>query len=174
MKIKLSSQVVFILIICVVSSSAQQKREPRFEDHNVTLYQGETHFPKWIRGVNGNEWRDDLGKLVDPPEINFAGKYFITIHSCGTGCGYYTLTDLSSGRELEALSDFSFGEPTPKTRDGYEYTTELFYRPDSRMLVVQYNVNLKQGKYQCRERVFLFESKKFKPITNTRYVCSKF
>jgi len=108
---------------------------PRFEDYAVAPYRGQIHAPKWIRHVGGDEWRDNLGKLVDPPEINFAGKYFIAVHSCGTGYRYYTLTDLSSGRALDVLNDFATTEPPPKTRDGHQYIADLISRANSKMLV---------------------------------------
>src|SRR6185295_16216671 len=57
------------------------KAAPVFEDYNVSPYQGEVHPPEWIRQENG-EWRDDLGKLVEPPRVNFAGKYFMEVHGC--------------------------------------------------------------------------------------------
>ncbi len=166
-------QAIFLSIICVFSISAQDN-PPRFEDYEVSLYRGNTHLPKWIRRGSEDEWRDDLGKLVDSPEVNFAGKYFVAAHSCGTGCRYYTLTDLSSGRELKALDDFTTAEPPPKTSDGYEYLTILYYRHNSKMLVAQYLVDLKQGREQCRERAFLFENGKLKPITKTRRKCREF
>src|SRR5262245_59038243 len=98
---------------------------PRFEDYPAGTYTGTIHQPKWIRQVTATEWRDDLGKLVEPPEINFAGKCFVTVHSCGTDCRYYTMTDLSSGRELDLLKEFGSGEPSPKTRDGHPYIADL-------------------------------------------------
>ena len=147
---------------------------PRFEDYEVPLYRGPIHPPKWIHHGTGGEWRDKLEKLVEPPEINFAGKYFIAVHSCGTGCRYYTLTDLSSDSDLNLLESFTTAEPVPKTRDGHEYMTELFSRPNSRMLVAQYDVDVRREKHQCRERVFLFKDKKLEPITKTRHGCRDF
>ena len=52
---------------------------PRFEDYEVAIYRGTIHRPKWIRRAADDEWRDELGKLVEPPEINFAGKYFVSV-----------------------------------------------------------------------------------------------
>ena len=80
--------------------SAPTQNTPRFEDYAVAVYTGRIQRPKWIHPGPSGEWRDKLGKLVEPPEINFAGKYFVAVHSCGTSCRYYTMTDLSSGREL--------------------------------------------------------------------------
>ncbi len=91
---KFVAQTIFFLIICVSSIPAQGNL-PRFEDYEVSLHRGKTHLPKWIRRVSEGEWRDDLGKLVESPQVNFAGKYFVAAHSCGTGCRYYTMTDLS-------------------------------------------------------------------------------
>ena len=88
-----------LTFLCLTPSLAAQSW-PRFKDYEVPLYKSAIHRPKWIRHVKGDEWRDDLNKLVDPPEVNFAGKYFVAGHSCGTGCRYYTMTDLASGREL--------------------------------------------------------------------------
>lgn len=86
-------QAILILSILLGSTLAQGEERPRFEDYEVSSYRGAIRPPKWIRHVGDNEWRDNFGKLVAPPEINFAGRYFIALHSCGTGCSYYTLTD---------------------------------------------------------------------------------
>lgn len=162
--------VFVILVFCFLSVAAQDAR-PQFEDYKVSRYQGRVHLPKWIQRSSSGEWRDDAGKLVDPPEVNFAGKYYIGSHSCRTGCRYYTMTDLSSGRELKALFPFSTVEPPPKTRDGSEYLTILYYQADSKMLVAQYLIDLGR---ECRERAFLFENGRVKPITKTRRSCSTF
>jgi hypothetical protein len=146
---------------------------PQFDDYKVPLYKGTIHTPKWIHRGDSGEARDKLGKLVEEPEINFGGKYFLAVHSCGTGCRYYTLTDLSSGRDLNTMDDFATGDPAPKTRDGHDYLTELFSHPDSRMLIAQYHVELGPENKECRERAFLFEEGKLKPITNTRRACRK-
>lgn len=163
-----------LLLVCVLAGGAfAQKALPRFEDYQVPVYRGATRPPKWIRHI-GNVWRDNLGKLVEPPEINFAGKYFIVAHSCGTGCRYYTLTDLSLGRDLKVLGMFTTAEPPPKTRDGQSYLTELFSRPNSKMLVAQYHIELRQSGEECRERVFMFEGVRLKPATRTRRACREF
>jgi hypothetical protein len=167
-------QAILILSILFGGAFAQEAGLPRFEDYEVSPYREAIRPPKWIRHVGDDEWRDNLGKLVEPPEINFAGKYFVAVHSCGTGCRYYTLTDLSSGRDLDVLDMFATAEPPPKTREGHEYMTELFSRPYSKMLVAQYHVELRQGSQECRERAFLFEDGRLKPITSTRRGCREF
>jgi hypothetical protein len=163
-----------LLILLTLSVPLLADVLPQFEDYKVPLYRGTIHPPKWIHHGDSGEWRDRLDKLVEEPEINFAGKYFLAVHSCGTGCRYYTLTDLSTGRELNTMDDFATGDPAPKTRDGHDYLTELFSHPDSKMLVAQYHVELSLENKECRERVFLFEGGKVKPITNTLRACRKF
>lgn len=149
------------------------RTSPRFEDYEVAIYRGTIHKPKWIRRVADDEWRDELGKLVEPPEINFAGKYFVSIHSCGTGCRYYTMTDLSSSRELDLLKDFGAAEPPPKTREGYPYVTVLVTRANSKLLVAQFHIDSPRGE-ECRERAFILEGEKLTPVTNTRRSCTNY
>jgi hypothetical protein len=159
------------VLLAFAASVALGDDIPQFKEYEVPLYKGEIRQPKWIRHVEGDMWRDELEKSVDPPEINFAGRYFVAVHSCGTSCRYYTLTDLSSGRDLDLLNQFATAEPPPKTQDGHEYMTILFSRPNSRMLVAQYHLELGQAKEECRERVFLLEKERLKPITKTRREC---
>jgi hypothetical protein len=156
-----------------LTASLAAQSSSRFEDYGVSVYAGPIHQPKWIRHISGDEWRDNLGKLVDPPEVNFAGKYFVAVHSCGTGCRYYTMTDLSSGRGLELLKDFGAAEPPPKTRDGYPYLTDLITRSHSKLLVAQYHVELREGE-ECRERAFVFDGEKITPVNNTRRTCTQY
>jgi hypothetical protein len=146
---------------------------PRFKDYEVAVYTGAIHRPKWIRHVGSDEWRDNFGKLVEPPEVNFAGKYFVSVHSCGTGCRYYTMTDLSLGRELNLLNDFGAAEPPPKTREGYAYITDLVTRANSRLLVAQYLIDSPRGE-GCRERAFVLDGDKLTPKTGTRRTCTQY
>src|SRR5215217_1430253 len=163
---------IWLMLISLTASLLAQS-SARFEDYEVSVYTGAIHHPKWIHRINGDEWRDSLGKLVGPPEVNFAGKYFVAVHSCGTRCRYYTMNDLSSGRALDLLKDFDATEPWPKTRDGYPYLTDLITRPNSKLLVGQYHVELRDGE-ECRERAFVFDGEKSTPVNNTRRTCTKY
>lgn len=146
---------------------------PRFEEFISSKYSGPVVIPKGTKRISANEWRNDMGKMIEPPVINFAGKYNITLNSCGTGCRYYSLTDLSNGKSLPALSVFTAAEPPPTTKEGYTYITDLIGRPGSYMLVAQYQVDNPKGQ-ECRERTFAFENEVLKPITNTKVGCSVF
>ena len=164
--------VITLLMFFALTLHATAQSAPRFEDYTVAVYTGTMQWPKWIRRVGDDEWRDELNKLVEPPVVNFAGKYFVAVHSCGTGCRYYTMTDLSSGRELNLLKDFGAAEAPPKTREGYPYVTDLLTRANSKLLVAQYHVNSSRGE-ECRERAFLFDGKLIIPLTNTRQTCTR-
>jgi hypothetical protein len=149
----------------------RQAERPSFEAYGVPLYNGQIHLPKWIQREDDGSWQDDLGKLVAQPEVNFAGKYFMAVHSCGTGCRFYTLTDLSSGRERDLLTPFATAEPPPKTADGHEYLTVLHGRPHSRMLVAQDYVQTTNNTEECRERVSLLENERLVEVRSVARGC---
>ena len=165
--------ITLLLTVLGLTLQLTSQTSPRFEDYPVGIYRGTIHKPKWIRRVADDEWRDELGKLVETPEINFAGKYFVSVHSCGTGCRYYSITDLSSGRELNLLKDFGAAEPQPTTREGYPYVTELVTRANSKLIVAQFRIDSPRGE-ECRERAFILEGEKTTPLTNTRRSCTNY
>ncbi len=161
-----------LVTLLILSSAvfAQTRQLPSFDDYPVPLYRGRTLVPKWMMDVDGS-WRDERGKLVDPPEINFAGRYLLVAHGCGTSCRYYTLTDLVTRRDIEDVIDvFSSGEPMPKTSDGFPYLSELRARPNSNLLIVQYQLETPDGR-KCRERSFVFHKLKLQAITGTSRSC---
>lgn len=161
-----------LLLLFLITAASSAQNVPRFEDYPMPVYSGKIHQPRGIRHVDG-EWRDNLGKLADPPEVNFAGKYFIAVHSCGTACRYYTLTDLSSGLDLDLLRDFDARELAPKTRDGYPYVTDLITRANSKLLIAQYHVDL-HGREECRQRAFVLDGNKITVISKTRRTCTRY
>jgi hypothetical protein len=161
-----------LLGVCFSVRSSTQTT-PRFEDYPIAVYNGRIHRPNWIRRGTNGEWRDKLGKLVEAPEINFAGRYFVAVHSCGTSCRYYTMTDLSTGRELNVLDRFGAVEPTPTTREGYPYVTDVVTRRNSKLLVAQYRIDSPQGD-RCRERAFALENRSLVPVTGTRPSCTEY
>jgi hypothetical protein len=128
-----------------------------------------------------------LHEIYKSSEINFAGKYFVTFERCGINdCIAYYLFDLTTGKQLFTLDMFLNDYPNTKTNDGYTYTTELIYWPNSRLLVAQYWVEKEKKivkyrdyeeivvtKYECRERSFILENEKLKPISKTRKLCTQ-
>jgi hypothetical protein len=69
---------------------------------------------------------------------------------------------------------FDAGEPTPITKDGHTYIPILFFKPGSRLLIVQYEYDLctlvKHNK--CRQRHFVFEDGRFRSLSKTLQSCT--
>jgi hypothetical protein len=171
-----------VLILLVATSYALAHAKgvgmlPKFSDYSVDAYRGPLRIPSYYK-KDGEDWRDDMGKLIAPPAINFAGKYYIGIHSCGADCRYYSISDLADGSESNALDMFSNdGSHPQKTSDGRSYIVNLLSRPTSNMLVAQYHIEQNQtSEQECRERVFLLrgDGKQVKSITGTISFCEKY
>ncbi|MGG1944545.1 hypothetical protein AB1286_07025 [Trinickia sp. NRRL B-1857] len=148
---------------------------PKFSDYPVPVYTGALHVVSYYAHDSDGVWRDDMGKQVAPVRINFAGRYYLGVHSCGAECRYFTLSDLSTGRDSKALDMFSTAEGEPlRTRDGRAYVTELAGRSDSAILVARYHIDGSADLVsECRERVFLLsdDGRRVRPITPTRVEC---
>jgi len=142
--------------------------QPKFEQYHVDIYHGVLHPLKGYSKDRDGYWRDSNGKTVDAPEINFAGSYYISAHSCGTGCRYYTMNSMITGEESDVLRMFASTEPPPRTKEGYPFITELVTKADSRMIVARYIIEA-GDKQLCRERIFLLDEKnRITPITKTQ------
>ncbi len=131
---------------------------PKFSDYPANMHSGDLVIPTFLK-KDGDIWRDDMGKMVAPPVINTAGKYYMTAHSCGTSCRYYTLNDLSNGRESQALEQFSNGGGAPmKSKDGRNMVIDLISRPDSTLIIARYYIDRKNESTECRESYFALSS----------------
>ncbi|WP_333976791.1 hypothetical protein [Burkholderia cepacia] len=148
----------FAIVVAAMSHALCWGQDIDFANHPSALYRGSLHIPRYYKKTDSG-WRDDDGKLVGPPVINFAGKYHIGVHSCGMECRYYTLSDLSTGKDLNSLDMFSSSGKAPnKTQDGRSYITELLSKADSKMLVAKYYIDASSGKpAECRERKFILD-----------------
>jgi hypothetical protein len=148
-----------------------KRNNPKFEDFPSDAFMGKILIPKEFKVDFDGNWRDPAGKIIEKPHINFAGKYFLSLHSCGTECRYYLLNDMSSGRSAR-LDMFSSTYPPNMTRDGFLYVTVLVFVKNSNMIVAQYNID-KGEETECRERIFVFDEKeRIKPITKTMHSCT--
>jgi len=165
--------VVYALLGASVLAQTPQER-PKFSDYPAILYKGPLRIPSYYVKT-GDVWRDDMGKEVAPPTINFAGKYHLGLHSCGAECRYFTLSDLSTGQDTKALDMFSSdGEKPSKTTDGRTYITGLLSHADSTMVVAQYHIDESDSHpSECRERIFVLDSngRKLTPVTGTINGC---
>jgi hypothetical protein len=149
--------------------------ETPFKRFPARVYSGPVKLPKGLHRDTDGAWRDDLDKWVDEPRVNFAGEYFLAGHSCGTCCRYYTLHNLRTGLEFNAISMFNAGDTPPRTRDGHTYVPILSFRPNSRLLIVQYDLDpcMPAETGQCRERYFVFDGGRFKAISKTHSRCTQ-
>lgn len=156
-------------------SSAQEPAAIQFSQFPAAVYKGRVNIPRGFHKDEDGAWRDDLDKLVAEPDVNFAGEYFLAAHSCGTSCRYYSLNNLRTGRDIGQISMFDAAEPAPRTKDGYTYIPILFYKPNSRLLIVQYELDLRtpEERNQCRQRYYLFEDGRFRAISKTLKSCTR-
>lgn len=144
-----------------------------FDRYRVDVYHGPLHSLKGYTQDASVGWRDDEGKAVDPPRVNFGGRYYVATHSCGAGCRYFTMIDMETGKESGSLEMFNSEDPPPRTKEGYPYVTELVMQPDSRLLIARYHIDA-QGRDLCRERTFLMDdSLRVLPLGDTRMTCGK-
>lgn len=74
----MTKAVNLLLVFVGLTLQVPGQTSPRFEDYPVAIYRGSIQRPKWIQLVADDEWRDELGKLVEPPVVNFAGRYFVS------------------------------------------------------------------------------------------------
>jgi hypothetical protein len=158
----------------------KQGKSISFSDYPVSIYRGNLSKPDSFRQDIDGSWKDKFGERIRKPIINFSGKYFVSVHRCGGPCFYYKIHDMSTGKELSLLDMFAFADNPPKTRDGWTYSSNLYYKPNSRLLVVQYQLEKwmiqangeSELKSDCRERLFILDNEQLEPITETRYYCT--
>lgn len=90
--------------------------------------------PAYQLQSNGQEYRDENNLSIGEIKANFAGKFCIILHPCGSGCRFYSLLDLESGREnYEILGDFN---TTPDEREKPSIDV-LISRKESKLLIVR-------------------------------------
>lgn len=141
-----------------VQSYADSHVPPKFSDYPTHIYTGDLVIPAYLK-KDGEVWRDDMGKIVSPPVINTAGRFYMTPHSCGTSCRYYTLNDLSNGEESQALVRFSNDGATPrKTKDGRDIVIDITTRPDSSLILVRYYIDRPDSPPECKASYFALNS----------------
>lgn len=174
-KILVNIMLASMVFACGVGYAKEETR-PAFSEFAVSLFQGKLRIPLYYRkGADG--WRDDLGKLVEAPHVNFAGRYFAAAHSCGANCRYFTLSDLTTGQDSPALNLFDIDEShRAVTNDGRYYITELITRPNSFLLVARYHIE-SDGTHEaeCRERFFTLapDAEKVLPASRTFSNCTE-
>jgi hypothetical protein len=121
--------VAVLLLLWLLGTAALAQPLPTFGNYKVPIYGGSTVPPlpptPSDREVRCCAWADDRGA------INFAGKYRLTLDTCGSECITIHVVDRTTGRHLVVGSySYSYMFSLPKLPHGAEY------RPDSRLLIV--------------------------------------
>lgn len=142
-----------------IESHTNSTSSDLFNKFLFNIYHGKTIPPKGY--VQKNDiWFDDLGKAVNPPTINFAGRYNLGLHSCGYGCRYYTLTNLADGKDFsDILENFVSSPENDKINN---YFIELFSQPDSNLLLARYYKTPESEIFQ--DCYFIFDNNKIRKI----------
>ena len=168
--------VLILLSVPAVITGAQSPmgdqggRDTQFNQFPVDVYRGHIKILREFHKDRDGLWVDESDKPASAPRVNFAGEYYLAAHSCGTCCRYYTLNNLRTGGENSQVNMFDAGDPTPTTKDGRTYVPILSFKPDSRLLIVQYELDLCTTSVkhkQCRQRNFIFKDGRFEAISRT-------
>jgi len=176
MKIEKFIVIAATALQCIAAGGQSLDHDKNFSDFPAQVYHGSIKIPDYYK-KDGDYWRDDMGKAVAPPDINFAGKYYISLHGCGTDCRYFTLSDLATGKDSDALNIFTTGDDAypAKTPDGQSYTVDLISHPDSSLLIARYSIDESATQHaECKERLFVLDTVKMKvnAINSTFRECS--
>ena len=155
---------IFALLTSAFGAELEQKLEAKFDKYKVKeVYKGEIKIPKSYKKDEEGLYRDELGKFVSNQQqfyVNFAGKYMIVTHSCGTSCYYRTVEDLSAGKsvKIEGMDKFDNTETRPLFKDsemgGF---AKLYTREDSDLLMARY-VNFDTD--ICKQEYFVLKTLK--------------
>src|ERR1700733_8556543 len=88
----------FALLASLAYRCSAQEQEPiPFNKYPVEVYRGHVKIPPEFHKDSEGLWQDESGKPASQPQVNFAGEYYLAVHSCGTCCRYYSLNNLRTG-----------------------------------------------------------------------------
>lgn len=165
---RMRAALYYLAVLLPEHACAANPPIPKFTDYPAEIYSGGWMLPSSIK-QDGDMWRDNMGKMVPPPSINTAGKFYIAAHSCGTSCRYYTLTDLSNGRPSQALRLFSSQHASSKSsKIGHVTIVDLITHPESFLVLARsYSETTDRQLPHCLARYFVLsdDGKFIKPIT---------
>ena len=155
---------IFALLTSAFGAKLEQKLEAKFDKYKVKeVYKGEIKIPKSYKKDEEGLYRDELGKFVSNQQqfyVNFAGKYMIVTHSCGTSCYYRTVEDLSAGKTVNIEGMDKFDNTEANFAVGSSSLTgfaELYTREDSDLLMARY-INFESE--DCKQEYFVLKTLK--------------
>ena len=155
---------IFALLTSAFGAELEQKLEAKFDKYKVKeTYKGEIKIPNSYKKDEEGKYRDSAGKYVGNQQdfyINFAGKYMIVTHSCGTSCYYRTVEDLSAGKSVKVDGMSKFDNNLANFAVGNNFLagyTLLTTREDSTLMLVQY---LENDTDICKQEYFVLKTLK--------------
>ena len=155
---------IFALLTSAFGAELEQKLEAKFDKYKVKeAYKGEIKIPNSYKKDEEGKYRDSAGKYVGIQQdfyINFAGKYMIVTHSCGTSCYYRTVEDLSAGKSVKVDGMSKFDNNLANFAVGNNFLagyTLLTTREDSTLMLVQY---LENDTDICKQEYFVLKTLK--------------
>ena len=155
---------IFALLTSTFCSELEEKLEAEFDKYKVKeVYKGEIKIPNSYKKDEEGLYRDELGKFVSNQQqfyVNFAGKYMIVTHSCGTSCYYRTVEDLSRGVTVKIEGIEKFDNTEANFAVGSSSLTgfaELYTREDSDLLMASF-VNFDTD--VCKQEYFVLKTLK--------------
>ncbi|QPH90379.1 hypothetical protein [Campylobacter concisus] len=155
---------IFALLTSAFGAELEQKLEAKFDKYKVKeVYKGEIKIPNSYKKDEEGKYRDSAGKYVGNQQdfyINFAGKYMIVTHSCGTSCYYRTVEDLSAGESVKVDGMSKFDNNLANFAVGNNFLagyTLLTTREDSTLMLVQY---LENDTDICKQEYFVLKTLK--------------
>lgn len=90
------AQIILLLTAFVISTAAQQKAVPRYEDYPVReSFRGKIA-PVKITSASARKFRTTLRESAQSG-VNFAGHYILSEWGCGTDCHSFAIIDAITG-----------------------------------------------------------------------------
>jgi hypothetical protein len=183
-RLSLTVPAILAILMCARVCLAQKPvHQFEFKQFPAEVYQGKHHVPHYLRKDPDGGWIEaDTGKPAAAPAVTFAGEYDLAAYTCGTCCRFYKMTSMRTGREVNKVSMFDTErisdageEIDAQTRDGHPYVPVLHFKPNSNLLIVQYQLDLCTigAKSTCRQRYYVFEKGEFRSISKTLPFCTK-
>lgn len=127
-------------------------------------FKGEIVLPEGYRKEDGMIF-NNINKAVDLT-INYNGKYSIVRNSCGAGCVYLTLVDLSTGEVDEnILADYNTNEMTSMEIDGKRYISIPLSKKESTGIIMKYIPEIDEEINTCYEQKFTIEKGTLKELS---------
>lgn len=127
-------------------------------------YNGEIVLPEGYRKEEGMIF-NNINKAVDLT-INYNGKYSIVRNSCGGGCVYLTVVDLSTGEvDEDILANYNTNEMKSMEIDGKRYISIPLSKKESTGIIMKYIPEIDEEINTCYEQKFTIEKGTLKELS---------